>query len=325
MSKVQSKHKTDFGVIQELTQQHPGIGGGLMELFTALGNIEPKFWRTIFNRERIRRISGISCLPRLRLLWPEQNRRMPVLSNGEHSLGVVQALAVDRQITVGHALLELGRVADLLSQPQYTLLMWQIAPDEAAEPVSAAGAPQFSFVRQGGNYVIRFRDEVAELKADVGLERIARLLAAPGVQVSAQSLAGVDPRSENVKLGRDPRIDKRAMREYERRLNELQADEDRALKDDPSAEVDKQEEIRFLTDMLEKNKGFGGRPPRLGAPNSPALATNTVRSSVRRAIDRMKNDGLKQLAEHLSSTIKCEGGDCGYHPSAPAPRWVLTL
>ena len=80
--------------------------------------------------------------------------------------------------------------------------------------------------RDGPTWVLRTPLGRAQLPDNNGLRQLARLLAAPGVEVTALELAGRAQTPVAADLG--PGLDARAKREYRRRLLELQAEVDEA-------------------------------------------------------------------------------------------------
>jgi hypothetical protein len=144
---------------------------------------------------------------------------------------------------------------------------------------------------------------------------LARLLAAPGQEISAMDLMG------STKTGGliEETLDGRARRELTERIRELQAEVDEAeayndlmRADRAAAEMDR------LVDELSAAVGLGGRARTTGSDQERARSAVTQR--VRSTIARIALHA-PPLARHLSNSVET-GTFCVYRPPEPI-SWVI--
>ena len=146
-----------------------------------------------------------------------------------------------------------------------------------------------------------------------GLGQLARLLAAPGVEVTVLELAGQTQAPISADLG--PGLDARAKREYRRRLLELQAEIDHAERTgDPVRSERAHVEMDALLRELRRAVGLGGRDRPTGS-DAERARINVVRS-LRRAIAAVAVQA-PLLGAHLDESIRT-GGHCIYLPDPSA-------
>jgi hypothetical protein len=318
--------ESDFEAIQDLAKQHAQpIGERLMELFGALGARDTTYWQGVVDAETLARMRSRVDLPHLRLAWPGDRRRMPVLSDRSHSFGVIQMIAFDRGISIVRALLELARAADLLSEANYRQLMRQIDPDDAPEHFGTTPVSDCIFRERGSMFQLRFYSEQAEIKVSRGLARIARLLAEPHRQISSVILGGGDPIEAVEIFGRDGVLDAEAIGDLRRRLAEAEEDRARAKETGDNVQLMvAEEEIEYVRTALREATGLGGRLRELGGEDEVGKSTAKVWKSISRALKVFEGNGMPELAAHLDRSLSKDDGSITYAPSGRVPEWVLT-
>jgi tetratricopeptide (TPR) repeat protein len=153
----------------------------------------------------------------------------------------------------------------------------------------------------------------ARLPDSNGLRQLARLLAAPGVEVSVLDLAGRTHAPIAADLGAG--LDARAKREYRRRLVELQVDIDSAeAASDPVGSERAHVQMDALLRELKRAVGLGGRDRPTGS-DAERARINVVRS-LRRAISAVALQS-PLLGAHLEDSVRT-GGRCIYLPDPGA-------
>lgn len=184
-----------------------------------------------------------------------------------------------------------------------------------SEPAQRHG----TLTRSGNIWQLRVGSESASLTHVTGLEQIARLLCAPGIEIAADDLNGTQPSPDN-DVG--PALDTRAKREYRQRINDLRADIDEAERwADPERAEAARRELDALIAELRRAVGLSGRdrPQRSGSER----ARINVTRNIRRAIATIERSA-PELAAHLTVSIRT-GHHCTYTPE-PAARidWAIT-
>ena len=167
--------------------------------------------------------------------------------------------------------------------------------------------------RDGPTWVLRTPLGEARLADHNGVHQLARLLAAPGVELTALELAGRTDAPIAADLG--PGLDARAKREYRRRLLALQAEIDDAEgTGDPVRSERAHVEMDALLRELKRAVGLGGRDRPTGS-DAERARINVVRS-LRRAIAAI---GVQAplLGAHLEASVRT-GGHCLYLPDPSA-------
>jgi tetratricopeptide (TPR) repeat protein len=190
----------------------------------------------------------------------------------------------------------------------------------APRPAPAQAAP-----RLGGR--LSRRADMWDLATDlvritvphsVGMSYLARLLAHPGVDVSAERIAG---REEGA--GPQPVLDRTAATAYRRRIGELRADIDAA---DDAADLERVTRLRLELDSvlgeLRRQVRPDGRSREFAG--QAELARTAVQKALRRALLRIEADA-PDLADALRRSIRT-GTVCRYDPVDGVPaRWdVIT-
>lgn len=149
----------------------------------------------------------------------------------------------------------------------------------------------------------------ARLPDSNGLRQLARLLAAPGVEVTVLDLAGRTHTPVAADLG--AALDARAKRQYRRRLVELQAEIDGAeARSDPVGSERAHVQMDALLRELKRAVGLGGRDRPTGS-DAERARINVVRS-LRRAISALAVQA-PLLGAHLDESVRT-GGRCIYLP-----------
>jgi hypothetical protein len=163
--------------------------------------------------------------------------------------------------------------------------------------------------RDGWQWVLTSPLGEARVRDRNGLGQLARLLATPGVEVSAVELAG----GAQAPVARDlgPSLDARAKRAYRGRLLELQAEVDDAEAAGDAVRGERAHvEMDALLRELKRTVGLGGRDRPTGSGAERARVN--VARSLRRAIAAIAEQA-PLLGEHLEQSVRT-GGYCLYLP-----------
>ena len=148
-----------------------------------------------------------------------------------------------------------------------------------------------------------------------GLRDLRTLLANPGVDVPATSLAT----EAFVSADSPPVLDARAKADYRRRLDDIDRELDRAgLRGDAKRAEQLEGERNSLLDELRRAAGLGGRD----------RTTNDHRERIRKTVTARIRDALRRLddrhpalAAHLRASVRT-GASCSYAPATPT-TWDL--
>lgn len=163
--------------------------------------------------------------------------------------------------------------------------------------------------RDGAVWRLAYAGREVGLPDSKGLRDLARLLAAPGVDMHVSELVGLD------EGGADAVLDERAKAAYRRRLADL--DEEVAEAEaacDLGRAARARDERAALVEELERAVGLGGRSRRLGDPSERARKAVTAR--VRDAMGRIEA-AHPALGAHLCASLRT-GTSCSYRPPDPA-------
>jgi hypothetical protein len=154
-----------------------------------------------------------------------------------------------------------------------------------------------------------------------GMRDLAALLASPGQEVHVSDLTGGgEPRPAARGRG-DALLDRRALAEYKRRLDELDADLAEAEAHHDEGTVAKLATERdFLLAELAAASGLGGRRRRLG--DDVDRQRKAVRARLRDAITRI-DSVHPDLGRHLTRAVRT-GAFCAYDPEVPV-AWTVRL
>jgi tetratricopeptide (TPR) repeat protein len=202
--------------------------------------------------------------------------------------------------------------------------------------VAAASAEGDAVFRRDGEFwTIAYGGQTFRLRDLKGLRYIAMLLAGPGREVHVLELlsaaAGNRPdgrarRADPDLAGSaapelDPILDDRARADYSRRLDELDAELERAHAwSDPERAARLEDERDVLVGELARAVGLRGRTRDFPAPAERARVS--VRKAITTAITLIATQS-PELAAHLQASIHT-GRFCSYAtPGAPPPRWSL--
>jgi tetratricopeptide (TPR) repeat protein len=192
---------------------------------------------------------------------------------------------------------------------------------EGPSPAGPRDVPRTATIRRDGwQWVLTSPLGEARLRDSNGLGQLARLLATPGVEVSAIELAG----GANSPVARDlgPGLDARAKRAYRQRLLDLQAEVDDAEAAHDAVRGERAHvEMDALLRELKRTVGLGGRDRPTGSGAERARVN--VARSLRRAIAAVA-DQAPLLGEHLQQSVRT-GGYCVYLavPTATQLAWTV--
>jgi hypothetical protein len=144
-----------------------------------------------------------------------------------------------------------------------------------------------------------------------GLWHLRELVSRPGEAVLALSLVATEA-EEPVPIGdAGPQIDREALRQYRRRLAELDLELDDAVAaHDVSRHATRTAERAALIKELARATGLGGKPRRTGSPAEKARLN--VTRTIRHAISYLST-ALPELAAHLEESV-VTGVSCCYEP-----------
>lgn len=183
--------------------------------------------------------------------------------------------------------------------------------------VVGVDGPSASMRRRGAVWHVAFGGGEATVAHTKGLADIARLLAAPGVDIHVLDLIDAGDRS----AGRaDDVVDRRALDAYRRRLADLDG-----LLDEAAADNDDERRARLaverdaLLDELARVTRADGHQPRQYANHPAERARKAVTGRVRDAIRKL-DPVLPELAAHLEQSI-VTGTYCRYR--AVDVTWVV--
>ncbi|MET0864488.1 MAG: AAA family ATPase [Nakamurella sp.] len=166
-----------------------------------------------------------------------------------------------------------------------------------------------SMQHEGPSWIFESPLGNARLPDSLGFGQLARLLAAPGVEVSALELAGHTNAPTATDLG--PGLDAQAKREYRQRLHALQVVMDNAEAAGDLARAEHaQVEMEALLRELKRAVGIGGRDRPTGSDAERARVN--VARSIRRSIAAL-TDQAPLLGAHLEAAVRT-GRYCIYLP-----------
>ena len=176
------------------------------------------------------------------------------------------------------------------------------------------GPEDNAFRREADVWTLTYAGRTVRLRDAKGLRDLARLLAAPGEEVTATELLGLPAGP-----GADPVLDERARADYRRRVAEL--DGQLAAADatgNAAASARLTSEREALVRELARASGLGGRRRRLG--DEAERARTTVTARIRDSL-RHVEQVHPELGAHLRASV-ATGVRCAYRP-ADAVRWRL--
>jgi hypothetical protein len=173
-----------------------------------------------------------------------------------------------------------------------------------------------SCTRTGDAWEVVAGDERARVPHTVGMAYLATLLASPGVEIAAGTLAGVDVVSPKQDV-----FDDQTRRALRRRIDELEtALDDAAMRGDDAGASALQRDLDAVLDHAREAFGLAGRSRHFD--DSAERARTSVQKAIRRAIGRIAGDA-PGLAASLRACVRT-GYQCSYEPAGDAPRrWVV--
>jgi tetratricopeptide (TPR) repeat protein len=184
--------------------------------------------------------------------------------------------------------------------------------DELLRRLSQAEASSRAMLRpEGATWHIRYDGTDVHLPDLKGLWHLRELLARPHQPVPALSLVGASSDVPLATADAGPVLDREALRQYRRRLAELDDEIDAAtLRGDRERQAERSAEREALIEELKRATGLGGRPRRSGSPAEKARVnvTRTIRHAIGEVASRAPD-----LAAHLEESI-VTGVACCYEP-----------
>ena len=184
--------------------------------------------------------------------------------------------------------------------------------DELLRRISQADATNRATLRpESGTWHIQYNGTEVHLPDLKGLWHLRELLTRPHQPVSALSLIGASSAEPLPTADTGPVLDREALRQYRRRLAELDDEIDAAaLRGDRKRQDERSAEREALIAELKRATGIGGRPRRSGSPAEKARVN--VTRTIRHAIGELAS-GAPDLATHLEESI-VTGTSCCYEP-----------
>jgi hypothetical protein len=182
-------------------------------------------------------------------------------------------------------------------------------------PAETSGRAANVFRRDHDVWTLVFDGGEVRVSDAKGLRDLRTLLAHPGVEVPASSLA-----TDGFVSGDSPPVlDARAKTEYRRRLDDLDSELDRAaLRGDAQRAEVLEQERQALLDELRRAAGLGGRDR--GMSDERERMRKAVTARIRDTLRRL-DDRHPALAAHLRASVHT-GALCMYAPAAPV-AWDL--
>ena len=164
---------------------------------------------------------------------------------------------------------------------------------------------------EGGVWRIEFNDTSVHVPDLKGLWHLRELVSRPREFVPALQLIGASSEEPIPRGDSGPVLDREALRQYRRRLAELDDDLDAAVvHGDAAGQAERSAEREALIAELKRATGLGGRTRRSGSPAEKARlnVTRTIRHAIADLSTR-----VPELAEHLDESI-VTGVSCCYEP-----------
>lgn len=164
---------------------------------------------------------------------------------------------------------------------------------------------------EGGVWHITFNGKSAHVPDMKGLWHLRELVSRPREAVLALSLI-VAPTDEPVPVGdAGPMLDREALRQYRKRLADLDEElDDAEAKHDAARYAKRSSEREVLLQELARGTGLGGKSRRAGSPTEKARLN--VTRTIRHAITQLST-ALPELAAHLDASL-ATGVSCCYEP-----------
>lgn len=236
--------------------------------------------------------------------------------------------------------LDADQLVHLLEHEQADRALEQ--PAVASTPGSTDG-PRFIFKRDGENWAIRFHDEHGSFKPIDGLVYIARLLANPCREFSAEDLkrltAVANAPSKALTEGSEEILDsqvgmtkgtlqkaadKKTIQACKHRLTIISVEREVASEAGDIEKLDDlEEEEKKINDYLASVQDVHGDSRPLADTQRSVI--NAVKQAIDRAMKKFTSADppLPQLHDHLSRSLDSSNGVFEYRPPQPAPAWEL--
>jgi tetratricopeptide (TPR) repeat protein len=164
---------------------------------------------------------------------------------------------------------------------------------------------------EGGTWHIQYNGTDIHMPDLKGLWHLRELLTRPHQPLSALSLIRTSSDEPFATTDTGPLLDREALRQYRRRLAELDDELDAAaIRGDHTRQAERSAERAALIEELKRATGLGGRPRRSGSPAEKARVnvTRTIRHAIGELASRAPD-----LAAHLEESI-VTGVSCCYEP-----------
>jgi predicted ATPase len=164
---------------------------------------------------------------------------------------------------------------------------------------------------EGGVWYVEFNGKSAHVPDLKGLWHLRELVSRPREPVPALSLIAA-PSEDPLPVGdAGPALDREALRQYRKRLAELDAELVEAeARHDVARHAKRNAEREALLGELARATGLGGRPRRTGSPSEKARLN--VTRTIRHAITYLSTT-VPELAAHLDESL-VTGIACCYEP-----------
>jgi len=176
------------------------------------------------------------------------------------------------------------------------------------EPTTSA-----TLLAQGGVWHIAFNGASVHVPDFKGLWHLRELVSRPRQPLSALSLMGATSEEPLAVGDAGPLLDREALRQYRKRLAELDDELDEAeAQHDVAGHAKRTAEREALVAELARATGLGGKPRRTGSPSEKARVN--VTRTIRHAITYLST-ALPPLAQHLDESLVM-GVTCCYEPQA---------
>jgi predicted ATPase len=166
---------------------------------------------------------------------------------------------------------------------------------------------------EGGVWRIDFNGTNVHVPDLKGLWHLRELVSRPREFIPALALIGATSEEPLPRGDTGPLLDREALRQYRRRLAELDDElDDAAVHHDADRQAKRSAERDALIAELKRATGLGGRPRRSGSPAEKARLN--VTRTIRHAITDLSTK-VPDLAAHLDESI-VTGVSCCYEPRA---------
>lgn len=163
-----------------------------------------------------------------------------------------------------------------------------------------------SWRESDSHYRVSFRTKTVDVPRLKGVKDIVHLLANPKLQIASNELLGTTVHQSGVEL-----VDKKAVVNYRKRLEELMHQMESARTDEDFVRLEKlEDEYDKLVDFLSAALGVNGRSKKVGATDEKSRTAVTWR--IRSAIKKVA-EVHPDLGAHLKNSIRT-GSYCCYNP-----------